>query len=83
MTIQGLTEELWIEMYQRGFVEEEDVALVQSWLGDLARVGYRFPPVRGAYNSTRAKEVEEKEKAVLDFSVGTSVTATSGKPCAQ
>ena len=36
-------EALWIDMYERGYVEEADVLMVQAWLAALEEVGYTFP----------------------------------------
>eukprot|EP00979_Chaetoceros_neogracilis_P008868 scaffold1987_cov236-Chaetoceros_neogracile.AAC.8 len=38
--------ELWIDMYERGYIEIDDVYAVQMWLGALAQVGYEFPPLK-------------------------------------
>jgi len=35
-------EELWISLYERGYIEETDVELVQLWLGTLVQIGYPF-----------------------------------------
>lgn len=36
-------EELWINLYEYGYIEEEDVTSVQLWLQALHEVGYEFP----------------------------------------
>ena len=38
-------EELWIEMYERTYIEYDDVILLQLWLQGLIDIGYKFPPV--------------------------------------
>ena len=38
-------EELWIEMYERTYIEYDDVILLQLWLQSLIAIGYKFPPV--------------------------------------
>jgi hypothetical protein len=35
-------EELWIGLYERGYMEEGDVNLVQLWLGALVQCNYKF-----------------------------------------
>lgn len=35
--------ELYIAMYERAYLEEKDVLLVQLWLSNLSRSGYKFP----------------------------------------
>jgi len=45
-TIPGRMEELWIALYERGYIEEEDVRLVQLWLSALVEAGYDFNRMR-------------------------------------
>ena len=45
-TIVERTEELWIALYEREYIEKEDVMLVQRWLQFLVDVGYKFPAVK-------------------------------------
>ena len=47
----GRIEELYILMYEMNVLGLDDVKLAQAWLGDLMRVGYRFPPIRGGEES--------------------------------
>jgi hypothetical protein len=42
-TFPGRIEELWIFMYEHGYLGKADVYLVQSWLQSLIDCGYRFP----------------------------------------
>ena len=42
-SMQGWMEHLWSEMYTRGYIEIEDVELVQLWLQELTASGYSFP----------------------------------------
>ena len=42
-TIPRRMEELWINLYEYGYIEEEDVTSVQLWLQALYEVGYKFP----------------------------------------
>ena len=43
--IEVRLETLWIEMYERGFVEIEDVVLIQQWISELHLLDYTFPIV--------------------------------------
>jgi len=45
-TVPGRMEELWISLYERGYIEEEDVRLVQLWLSALIESGYDFNMLR-------------------------------------
>ena len=42
-TVPGRMEHLWIDMYELGYIEVEDVYAVQAWLGALDQAGYDFP----------------------------------------
>ena len=44
-SVPGRLEELYILMYEMGIVGSEDVRLAQSWLQDLVRLAYHFPPL--------------------------------------
>ena len=44
-TIPERMEELWIELYQRGYIELDDVQAIQLWLEALVETGYQFPKV--------------------------------------
>ena len=39
---QESIELLWIDLFERGFVEAEDVRLVKLWIKALTQVGYQF-----------------------------------------
>ena len=55
-TLPGRMELLYIELYEKEFIEISDVFLVQSWLRALERANYMFPPVintRGLRSATR------------------------------
>jgi hypothetical protein len=44
-SLVGRIEELWVHLYERGYLAEGDVALVQAWLHSLVAAGYQFPPL--------------------------------------
>ena len=44
-TIPSLMEDLWIALYERGYIEVDDVHLLQCWLGALIESDYNFPTV--------------------------------------
>lgn len=44
-TLSERMEQLWIDLYERGYIEEEDVRNMQLWLQALENVGYEFPSV--------------------------------------
>jgi len=45
-TIPQRMEQLWIDLYERGYIEDGDVHYLQLWLGALQQVGYEFPPLK-------------------------------------
>jgi len=53
---------LWIDLYEYGFVEIEDVNSVILWLEALSSVGYEFP---GKSTSGKTKEISEEHEAFL------------------
>ena len=38
-------EELWMDLYGRGYIEVDDVHLLQLWLAALVEIGYIFPSI--------------------------------------
>jgi hypothetical protein len=44
-TVPERMEELWIQLYERGYIEADDVKLVQLWLDALVESQYDFPRI--------------------------------------
>ena len=44
-TLPGRMEELYVFLYQEGFLGLDDLELVQRWIAALLEVGYEFPAV--------------------------------------
>jgi hypothetical protein len=44
-SVPSLMEDLWIALYERGYIDVEDVHLVQCWLGALIESHYTFPKI--------------------------------------
>ena len=63
-----LAESLWIEVYERGFIELEDVYNFQRWLHALHMVGHTFTDLK-----PREKAVS---KGTLNFNVGHTTFTT-------
>ena len=63
-----MAEDLWIEMYERDFVELEDVTSFQRWMIALQEVGHTF--------TVQSMENRVLSKAQYNFNVGNSVRAT-------
>ena len=54
-TLPGLIEELWIAVYERDYINKEDVELVQTWLDALIRIGYDFSVIKPYSSSAKTK----------------------------
>ena len=61
-TIVERTEQLWIALYEREYVEFHDVELVQLWLQTLLEIGYKLPDVVDTVPSTPTYPVAQKSK---------------------
>ena len=45
-TLSNRMEELFIAFYERGYIEEKDVSMIQNWLVTLEEIGYEFPVIK-------------------------------------
>ena len=63
-------EELWVDLYERGFIEIEDIFLVQHWLKTLHGIGYKFP-------NTKNPEPDVYREQIKIASVGNTVQKLS------
>ena len=52
-------ESLWIDLYQRGYIELEDVTNIQKWLQVLCDIGYNFPSL----NNTKSSNILIENKS--------------------
>ena len=67
--IPSRMEQLWIDLYEYGYIEEEDVTYVQLWLQALNEIKYEFPvlkqkkfhsvAVMGQFNYADSKDAVE------------------------
>uniref|UniRef100_A0A0K2V0D6 Uncharacterized protein n=2 Tax=Lepeophtheirus salmonis TaxID=72036 RepID=A0A0K2V0D6_LEPSM len=62
---------LWIGLYEREYVEEKDVVIVQKWLQALLDIGYTFPHHKSDNNQSSARS-----NIVYNFKVGQTVSLT-------
>ena len=53
-TLPESIEKLWIAVYERGYIERDDVLAVQRWLKALVAAGYVFPSPKSGGNQGRA-----------------------------
>ena len=47
-SLVGRIEELWVYLYEHGYLAKEDIVLVQAWLHSLLAAGYQVPPLLAA-----------------------------------
>lgn len=45
-TIPKRMQDLWVDLYEHGYIEIDDVYLMQKWIESLLQVGYQFPPLK-------------------------------------
>ena len=46
ITLPERVQDQWIDLYEHGYIEIQDISLVQAWLSSLIQVGYKFPPLK-------------------------------------
>jgi len=68
-----ILESLWVDMYERGIVEEGDVLNIQEWISDLLKIGYKFPAVLPFIDSSHKNNLLNSYK-VLDNSKNMNAT---------
>lgn len=61
-----IIESIWIDMYERGFVEEDDVLNIQEWISDLVKIGYKFPSILQNV-TTSSKDITLNNYRVLKY----------------
>lgn len=54
-TLPERMESLWIMLYERGYVQRADVALLQAWLQTLLELQYAFPEIKHSHASCHKK----------------------------
>ncbi len=59
--LEGAWERLYIDLYERGIVEWEDVRLAQMWAAALNSVGYQFPSYTPSLNPTATADSVARE----------------------
>ncbi|CAD7944598.1 unnamed protein product [Amoebophrya sp. A25] len=70
-TLVERIEQLWTELYERGFVEEGDLRLAQAWIRDLLALGYRFPELKiPKILSARSAGVGEASRGGVEMGSG-------------
>ena len=59
-TFIEILERLWIDLYEREYIEIDDVINMQLWIETLIKIGYQFPEIKTSpdLNSAAFKSVE-------------------------
>lgn len=82
-------ESLWIDLYERGFVDIDDVYLVQKWIHALKSIGYKFSHTHNEFNPdkmlqesflTSGKSLRELNRELVRSLNGNQKTLTSHCP---
>jgi STELLO glycosyltransferases len=68
-------EEIYVMMYEHGYLQLRDVELVQAWLHSLVAAGYKFPHIGGSSGSG-ASETEGSPKSKGNSTSTSSSTST-------
>ncbi|KAF4677120.1 hypothetical protein FOL47_003308 [Perkinsus chesapeaki] len=77
-TLPGRLEEAYIELFSRGFVEEDEVYHVQRWINAFTSAGYRWPSIvafhhgKDATNETGAAQAQPSGPPPAHFCDGTT-----------
>lgn len=50
-TVPQRMEHLWIDLYERGYIEENDITFLQTWIGALHQIGYEFPVLKRRFRN--------------------------------
>ena len=77
MTFLEVLETFWISMYERGYIEIDDVHHFQKWISGLASIGYNFPScqTQGLWGSVQHRDNGAVSRLTLSISqLGQSVT---------
>eukprot|EP00466_Bigelowiella_natans_P017608 jgi/Bigna1/145881/aug1.105_g20589 len=56
-SLEGRIEDLFITMYEHGILHIKDVQLAQSFILDLLKAGYIFPPIKKSWGKYRIGEM--------------------------
>ena len=70
-------EHLYIDLYEHGYIELEDVTRIQFWLGALIETGYQFPSFKGRHHNVAVMgqfNYADKESIIADVIFWTQKT---------
>ena len=59
-------ESLWIDMYERSYIEKDDVQNMQLWISALMKIGYPFPSLKSPSFSSKSFEGTIK---IVDYNI--------------
>ena len=62
-------EHLYIDLYEHGYIELDDVERVQFWIGALVETGYQFPSFKGRHHNVAVMgqfNFADKESIITD-----------------
>ncbi len=50
--------DLWVDLYEHDYIDEEDVDAMVDWLNTLSMIGYTFPEIPGLHGTDKASPAE-------------------------
>lgn len=66
-TLPGMMEELWVYLYERGYIMIQDVYLLQKWIDALGTVGYMFPTKITPFVYHEDRQHKKNDTSILDM----------------
>ena len=76
-------EEIWIFLYERGYVELGDITLMQAWLTSLLYAGYKFPTIVSSHVSPSSKLPKKEAFSPIVEKQNDTNKVTTGKSVPQ
>ena len=76
-TFIELFENLWVDMYERGYIEKEDVENIQEWIHVLLHIGYKFPELNNVNYKSPYQRYERSKTADFTSTLASSSLSTS------
>ena len=75
-SFEELAEHLWVELYERDFLEQDDVFHFQNWFQALNSVGYEFPNLHPEDTGKRPTSGGGHNATLVNLSVGHSIKSS-------
>ena len=67
-------EELWVMLYEHGYIEIGDIVLTHAWLKSLIYAGYKFPSLSTSHITTLKKNILKNPSTIAPIGRNNSNT---------